>query len=240
MKNPNDMAANYYDKIYRSEITAEMTKEDIKIVRKYIKKGRILDVGCGTGRHMVLLLKAGYEVVGVDTSSGMLKVLKNKLKENKLKAVVLNQNIKKFLSRKKFDGIILFWNTLNEIAISEKEAEKVAHRFCNLLNEKGSVILDFSVSVPKGGISEYSVKDKNRLYKILFQNSYDKKTRISKDIEILEVFENGKRIKYGKAYYTHKWWTKKELGKIVTNAGFSSIKFSNKGDGKMILMLAKK
>jgi len=33
---------------------------------------RILDVGCGTGRHAVALARAGHHVLGVDISAGML------------------------------------------------------------------------------------------------------------------------------------------------------------------------
>ena len=31
---------------------------------------RVLDAGCGTGRNLVYLLKSGFEVFGVDESSG--------------------------------------------------------------------------------------------------------------------------------------------------------------------------
>ena len=34
--------------------------------------GRILDVGCGTGRHAVELARRGYQVTGLDFSAGML------------------------------------------------------------------------------------------------------------------------------------------------------------------------
>ncbi len=33
---------------------------------------RFLDIGCGTGRHSVLLAKAGFQVTGLDQSEGML------------------------------------------------------------------------------------------------------------------------------------------------------------------------
>ena len=35
---------------------------------------RILDAGCGTGRHFSILLKKGYDVVGIDFSEGMLRI----------------------------------------------------------------------------------------------------------------------------------------------------------------------
>jgi SAM-dependent methyltransferase len=39
------------------------------------KRGeRILDAGCGTGRHFVPLRRAGCEVIGIDFSLGMLRV----------------------------------------------------------------------------------------------------------------------------------------------------------------------
>lgn len=37
-----------------------------------IPGARFLDVGCGTGRHAVLLAKAGFKITGIDLSEGML------------------------------------------------------------------------------------------------------------------------------------------------------------------------
>ena len=39
----------------------------------------VLDVGCGTGTHLDLYQKAGCEVFGIDSSSAMLDVARNKL-----------------------------------------------------------------------------------------------------------------------------------------------------------------
>lgn len=37
-------------------------------------RGRILDVGCGAGRHAAVLTAAGYDVVGLDPSHGAIEV----------------------------------------------------------------------------------------------------------------------------------------------------------------------
>ncbi|MBP2158784.1 MULTISPECIES: class I SAM-dependent methyltransferase [Asticcacaulis] len=40
---------------------------------------RVLDIGCGTGRHTIRLARAGNRVTGIDLSPGMLAVAREKL-----------------------------------------------------------------------------------------------------------------------------------------------------------------
>jgi SAM-dependent methyltransferase len=51
------------------------------------KSIRILDVGCGTGRHSIELSKRGYEVLGVDLSESMVSRARQKALDTGLKAV---------------------------------------------------------------------------------------------------------------------------------------------------------
>ena len=53
----------------------------------YNKAARILDIGCGTGRHSIELSKRGYTVTGIDLSESMLKRAKNKASDQNLKIV---------------------------------------------------------------------------------------------------------------------------------------------------------
>jgi len=48
------------------------------------KSLKILDVGCGTGRHAIELSKRGYNVTGIDLSEAQLKRAREKAKENNL------------------------------------------------------------------------------------------------------------------------------------------------------------
>ena len=61
-----DHQVRYYSKIL------DRIKEEVDITQHK----RILDLGCGTGALCYVLQDLGIEVVGVDTSSGMLKQAK--------------------------------------------------------------------------------------------------------------------------------------------------------------------
>ncbi|MGH3995293.1 MAG: class I SAM-dependent methyltransferase, partial [Pseudonocardiaceae bacterium] len=55
-----------------AEYTAERTAAEVSylasVLRAEAPGRRVLDVGCGTGRHAVALAQRGFDVVGVDVS----------------------------------------------------------------------------------------------------------------------------------------------------------------------------
>jgi SAM-dependent methyltransferase len=66
-----DHHASHY--MEESFVTATLAEVDFLIEHLHLVPGmRVLDVGCGTGRHAVELSKRGYRVTGVDISNGML------------------------------------------------------------------------------------------------------------------------------------------------------------------------
>ncbi len=63
--------------------------EDMPMLDEIFKKhgvSKILDLGCGTGRHTVYFADAGYEVYGFDFSRYAIKRAREILKENQLHA----------------------------------------------------------------------------------------------------------------------------------------------------------
>lgn len=81
-----ELFTNYADK-YENEEFTKGTIGEVDFIEKEIngdKNCKILDIGCGTGRHDVELAKRGYSVTGIDLSPSMIE----KAKENARKADV--------------------------------------------------------------------------------------------------------------------------------------------------------
>lgn len=104
-----------------------------KIIKLLKKEGakRILDLGCGTGRHTVLLAKEGFEVYGFDNAPSGLKQTRAWLKKTGLKAKLKNSSCYETFPYKDnfFDAVIsvqvIHHAKIREIEKCIKEIERV-------------------------------------------------------------------------------------------------------------------
>lgn len=73
-----DAAAEFYDHIvpYRDRADVDFFVEAARAAG-----GRVLELGCGTGRVLIPCARAGIEITGVDRSPAMLAVCRQKLEE---------------------------------------------------------------------------------------------------------------------------------------------------------------
>ena len=67
------ISASSNPKMYFSEY-AEWAPYEKKAI-EYVK-GRVMDVGCGVGRHSLYLQEKGFDVLGIDASPLAIKVCK--------------------------------------------------------------------------------------------------------------------------------------------------------------------
>lgn len=99
-----------YGKTYDSEIFTQGTSGECNFIEKELnfnKSLKIIDVGCGTGRHSIELSKRGYNVTGIDLSASMLKRAKEKAKSENLNIEFLNYDARNLPFSKEFDVALM-------------------------------------------------------------------------------------------------------------------------------------
>jgi SAM-dependent methyltransferase len=71
------VTARYYDAAYAAKTDLVDLSLYLDLAKKY--RGPVLEIGCGTGRILLLIARAGIEIHGLDASASMLRVLKERL-----------------------------------------------------------------------------------------------------------------------------------------------------------------
>ncbi|MBW8735169.1 MAG: class I SAM-dependent methyltransferase, partial [Asticcacaulis sp.] len=80
-----DRWATIYDTYANSTVAIDdMT---FPAVYAHLKGRRVLEIGCGTGRHTIRLAQAGNDVTGIDLSPGMLSIARQKLSDCKAQLI---------------------------------------------------------------------------------------------------------------------------------------------------------
>lgn len=104
-----ELFANYGKK-YDNETFTQGTLGECDFIEKEIgfdKTCRILDVGCGTGRHSIELAKRGYHVTGIDLSRSQLERAKKKAAEKNLSIPFLEHDARDLPFEHEFDVAIM-------------------------------------------------------------------------------------------------------------------------------------
>lgn len=111
-----------WDKVYQ-EWKGDVFKIDENIPRIFRsfeqrKVKRILDLGCGAGRHTIFFSKKGFEVYGIDVSSKGVRIVKQRLKKAGFSANIRVGSIYESLPYKdKFFDAVICIKTLNHARI---------------------------------------------------------------------------------------------------------------------------
>jgi len=103
---------------------------------KYVK-GRVLDIGCGAGRHSLYLQNKGFDVLGIDVSPYAIKVCKRRgIKKTKLiSADKLGQKFGKF------DTILMLGNNFG-LFENLNYGKKLLKRFSAITNDNAFIIAE--------------------------------------------------------------------------------------------------
>ena len=131
--------SEYYDLINsEKDYKSEVTYIDKLIKSINLNTKTILDVGCGTGKHIELLHKMGYQVEGIDLSDTMLQIAE---KNYGSEIFFRKGDIKNFKLNKCYDTIISLFHVMS-YQISNQDLESSFERVHEHLNPGGIFIFD--------------------------------------------------------------------------------------------------
>ncbi len=100
---------NYGEK-YDKECFAQGTIGECDFIEKEInfnKLLKIIDVGCGTGRHAIELAKRGYQVTGIDLSESLLQKAREKAQKAGVQVDFFRHDARNLPFERQFDVAIM-------------------------------------------------------------------------------------------------------------------------------------
>jgi SAM-dependent methyltransferase len=110
--------------------------------RHFDRAGRLIDLGCGTGRLLLPFARRGYAVVGVDLSGEMLRVARQKAAAAGVALPLLRANLVDLgvIADQSFDYAACLFSTLGMVC-GEAERRRVVAHVHRLLRPGGKFVL---------------------------------------------------------------------------------------------------
>ena len=172
--------AKYYDLIYHWKEYEKEAHSIKDLIKKYKKSdgNKLLDVGCGTGKHLECFLD-DFSCMGIDINNEMVEVAKTKFKD----AIFEQGDMIDFNLKTEFDVILCLFSSIGYVK-TYFNLEKTIQNFKNHLKKGGVLIIEpwFTKSmywIGTPGMTIYDGKD----VKIARLNS----TKIEGDLSIMEM-----------------------------------------------------
>lgn len=214
-----ELFENYAGK-YDNESFTKGTNGECDFIEKeisYNKDIKILDIGCGTGRHSIELSSRGYNVTGIDLSEAQLKQAKRKASAKNLDIVFKKQDARNLTFVNEFDAAIMLCEGGFPLMETDEMNFKILQNACNALRSNGKFIFttlnglfplfhsvkDFLASASNEGNAEYS------------DHSFDLMTFRDHNItQIVDDSGNKKELTCNERYYVPSeiTWLLKSLG----------------------------
>lgn len=181
-------------------------------------RGRVLDVGCGAGRHSLYLQGKGFDVLGIDISPLAIKVCK--LRGLKKAEVMSIEEVK--FKPDSFDTIIMMGNNFGLFG-SFRKAQRLLKRFHKMTSKNALIIAETR--------DPYNTNNPDHLE---YHEFNMKRGRMGGQVRI--------RVRFRR--YTTKWFdylfvSKEEMKNILRGIGWKVKRFIESGDTNYIAVFEK-
>ncbi len=192
---------------YDNECFVQGTIKECDFIEQEVgfnKSLKILDLGCGTGRHSIELAKRGYTITGVDLSESLLNRAKEKALQQKVNINFIKADARNLNFSKEFDLIIMLCEGAFPLMETDEMNFQILENASNALTENGKLIFTtlnglFPLHHSIENFCASSTEDGNATYR---NNKFDLMTFRDYNLTIVkDDFGNKKELHCNERYY---------------------------------------
>ncbi len=199
-------------------LTPERTVGEIDFVLAQLDLppgARVLDVGCGAGRHSIELARRGYRVVGIDPAPAMIEAARAAAAEAGVAPDFRQASGETFVADEEFDAAICLFTTLGQIS-EEGDNSRLVERVYAALRPGGF----FVVEVPRRDPTVKNLKPTDRF------EGPERYTDVARryhaeDSSVTEVFDVVSPQETRRFVLRYRLYSREELVALLQEAGFT-------------------
>lgn len=189
-------------------------------------KGKVLEVGCGSGRILIPLLQSGIQIEGLDSSGVMLNSCRSRCSELGLNPKLYEGEIHDFYLKNKYEAIIIPSGSFQLIEGREQAIIALKH-FTNYLTPGGKLIMDLFIptefNINSESTSTWNTPNNEVIVledKLIEVNLLEQKT-----ISLLkyEKWKNGKLLQNELQRFPLMWYGYHEFSLLLESIGYQDI-----------------
>ena len=217
--------AYYYNAFYRDkDYAAESRQVDMLLGRYGNHIRKIINFGCGTGRHDIELTKLGYRCTGLDMSPLMIDIARENSRIEKLQIDFDVADICEYEPIQKYDAVISLFHVMSYQNSNEKIM--AAFRTARKALSNGGVFL-FDVWYGPGVLSDKPLvrikeveDDKFKLVRIARPIMHDKTNVVDVCYEVLVINMESKETRVINEVHNMRYFFRPELEYYLEKSGF--------------------
>ena len=137
-----DKYADFYDSLYKDKDYDNEVNFILDLAKQNSTPPRtVLDIGCGTGGHLIPFAKKGLKVTGFDLSEAMINQARKKIKNSNIKAKVKVDDARTYRDGKKYELVVAMFAVIGYLISNENFLAGLKTAMIHL-SENGFFIFD--------------------------------------------------------------------------------------------------
>lgn len=216
-----ELFTDYAEK-YEKEVFTQGTLGEVDFIQKeinYDKNCKILDIGCGTGRHAIELAKRGHDVTGIDLSESMIAKAKEKAQISGVNVDFHIADARNLPFKDQFDLVIMICEGAFPLMETDEMNFEILGNAAKALKNGGKFIFTTLNGLYPLYHSVKDFMDENMVDGVSKDNSFDLMT--FRDISNFEIEDDDGNLKVLKA--NERYYVPSEITWLLKSLNFNKI-----------------